>query len=352
MNKISNYLLIILIAVVIAFGSYLIIYEIDTEKPVTTEKTAEEQGTDYETVFLRDQEHAVYLTVPREWNTENTYYEIDSRVTIMRFDLGCVDEYGLPVGDAIVAYYNSGGLSLAEWTQLHFVNDIKREFGEDFIMTSFKGKEEKGVEIIGNNKLHPLWPPESENILSYVYYYYFNGDKIYEFELRIPEDNLSEHEDDLSIVKNSVYFGKPFNLNEWNTYTSEAINFSVKYPKKWKPSEYWEQIGGFVGFDENEKLFEGHKVMISTPGEAEYTSSLAGQVRLENAQVLYPNLEGVPAVRIKGEVSDDYGFWDYTDSVFALVNGVGIEMVYREEGFDLESREYFEQMIRTFRFTD
>ncbi|MBU0707578.1 hypothetical protein KKG41_04365 [Patescibacteria group bacterium] len=349
--------LTILIVLIIGLGTYYIINE-NCKKNINsttiddkTTKMVEKNVTNYETISFRDENHAIYLKLPRDWKTSETNYETDERTPMLRSDLDVTDEYGVPVGSAVVTYYDSNGLTLEEWTRLHFVNDIKGEFGEDFIMTSFNSKMEKGVEIVGTNKLHPLWPVESNNIWSYTYFYYLNNGKVYEFELRLPEKYLGDYKDELDVLRDSVYFGEPFDLDEWNTYTNEEKGFSVKYPSAWNVSEHWEQVGGLVGFDENENVFAGHIVVITTPTEEGYTSSLAGQTRLENVQLSYPRIGGVSAVRICGDVPEPtYGFSDYSDSVYVMVDGIKIEMTYQETGFDLESREYFSQMIRTFEF--
>ncbi|MBU0707582.1 hypothetical protein KKG41_04385 [Patescibacteria group bacterium] len=362
MNRPIATLIIVLVVVVVGVSIYNIVNEKtteDTNSNVVSDTGVENMSkakiseVNYETISFRDQDHSIYLDVPKDWKTSNTDYEIDERVPMIRFELDVFDEYGSPIGDAMIAYYNAGGSTLEEWAQLHFVNDIKREFGEDFIMTSFNGELEKGVEIIGTNKLHPLWPPNFNNIYFYTYYYYLHDDKVYEFELLFPEKYLSNYQDELSTLRDSVHFGEPYHFDEWNTYTNEEKGFSVKYPTIWKTSEYWEQIGGFVGFDEIEDLFEGHKVVIVTPTEEGYTSSLAGQTRLENVQLSYPRMGDVPAVRISGDVPEPtYGFSDYSDSVFVMVDGAKIKMTYQEIGFDLESREYFDQMVKTFEFLE
>jgi hypothetical protein len=355
MKKTTGTILFIVILAIFVSGAFYIIYK-DVKRNRCDDVSAVAKilnnnqtiVPEAKTAFFRDENHAIYLEIPEEWNYDETYYFNGERSPMIRFDMGITDEYGMSTGDAMITYYEAGGLTLNEWTQLHLVNDIKMEFGEDFKLGPIGNGKTAGIEIIGTNELHPLWEIDTSSVWSFTYYYYLHDDKIYEFELRVPEMYIDGLQQELNIIKNSVYFGEPFNMDEWKTYTNVDMGFTVQYPAIWEESEQLEQEGRFVGFDED-NLFDGHSVTIITPNEEEYTSLLAGKTMLDNVQLTYTSIDSISAVRIKGSISENYGFHEFTDSVFAMSNGFRVEMVYHEQEFNLQNREYFSQMLKTFK---
>ncbi|MBU0612944.1 hypothetical protein KKB10_02915 [Patescibacteria group bacterium] len=363
MNKISKILLTILLIVVLGFGAYYTINEISTEDTNTAtiinttaeeeEITAAEEDFEYKTITFRDEVHAVSMQIPEQWKDYPLNINDREKASLLSFDVEELNPTSLEDGypySADLSWYNSNGIELNAWVEEHYDNELTTHSVCNGVYNTSTNDGYNGVEVVCKEEYEASYTNTGHSATR-AYYFFSVGDYIYKFMVYLGTSMYTNMQPIIEEIKDSIVFGEPFNLDEWKTYASEDNGFSVKYPPVWYVSENWEQLGGFVGFDEIKDLFEGHKVTISTHSDEGYTSSLAGQTRLENTQLSYPHIGGVPAVRISGIFPEPtYGFSDYTDSVFVMSDGLGIEMAYQETGFDLESRETFSQMLRTFEF--
>lgn len=358
MKKQTGLIIFVFIITIFLLGAYLIF---SNNPQHSKTEASQSSNTDYildsikyKTISFKDSNHAVSMQIPEQW--QDYLYDKNNRekASLLSFDIeelyptSLEDDYSYY---ADLSWYNSNGMELNEWVEEHYDSELTTHSVCNGVDNTFINDGHNGVEVVCKEEYEVSYTNTGHSATR-AYYFFSVGDYIYKFLVYLETSRYVNMQSIIEVIKDSIVFGEPFDVDKWKTYASTNNGFSVKYPSVWNTSEYWEQIGGFVGFDEIEDLFEGHKVTISTPTEEGYTNSLAGQTRLENVQLSYPHMGDVPAVRISGDVPEPtYGFSDYSDSVFVMADGVRIKMTYQETGFDLESREYFDQMVRTFEFT-